>query len=130
MRKLFFQLLVIAVLLFSAIDTFCQNSIKIESIETTDFSSEFLLNGKIGKIFTINSNDTLSNVLVRWNNGYFAIGTTLNGKAFGKWFLYDKKNRLREYLIFGFDAKCILYSRKMDKQGEIISEIKAMTPCF
>lgn len=130
MRKILFQLSVITIVLFSAMDTYCQNATNIETIDTNNFSSEFLLNGKTGKIFSINTNDSLSNVFVRWNNGYFAIGTTLRGKAFGKWFLYDKKNRLREYLIFGFDAKCILYSRKMDKQGEIISEIKAMTPCF
>jgi len=111
-------------------DTFCQTSTNINTIEVKDFSSEFLLNGKVGKSFIINSNDTLNNVMVRWDNGYFAIGTILKGKAFGKWFLYDKKNRQREYLMFGFDAKCILYSKKMDKQGKIISEFKAITPCF
>jgi len=130
MGKIFFQLSIITIVLFSAMDTFCQTPTNIETIEIKDFSSEFLLNGKVGKSFIINSNDTLNNVIVRWDNGYFAIGTILKGKAFGKWFLYDKKNRQREYLMFGFDAKCILYSKKMDKQGKIISEFKAITPCF
>lgn len=130
MRKIFFQLPVILFVLFSAMNAFCQNSIKIDTIEVQDFSSEFLLNGKAGKIFTINSNDTLNNVVVRWDNGYFAIGSTLKGKAFGKWFLFDKQDRQREYLIFGFEAKCVLYSKKMNKQGKIISEFKAITPCF
>jgi len=130
MGKIFFQLSIIIIVLFSAMDTFCQTSTNINTIEVKDFSSEFLLNGKVGKSFIINSNDTLNNVMVRWDNGYFAIGTILKGKAFGKWFLYDKKNRQREYLMFGFDAKCILYSKKMDKQGKIISEFKAITPCF
>ncbi len=130
MGKIFFQLSIITIVLFSAMDTFCQPPTNIDTIEIKDFSSEFLLNGKVGKTFIINSNDTLNNVIVRWDNGYFAIGTILKGKAFGKWFLYDKKNRQREYLMFGFDAKCILYSKKMDKQGKIISEFKAITPCF
>lgn len=91
MRKAFHQLSAILFVLFSPIDTFCKNSASIDTLEIKDFSSEFLLNGKSGKVFTINSSDKLRNVIVRWDNGYFAIGTTLEKKAIGKWFLYDKK---------------------------------------
>lgn len=130
MRKIFCQLSVILFVLLSTMSAFSQNNVVIDTIEIKDFSSEFLFNGRAGKIFTINSNDTLKDVIVRWNNGHFAIGTTLENEAAGKWFLYDKKNRLREYLIFGANTECILYSKKMNKEGVIISEFKALTPCF
>lgn len=131
MFKSLFQLSVIIFVLFSAMDSFCQNAKNIDTIEKMNFSSEFLLNGKTGKLYIISSNDSLNNVVVRWDNGYFAIGTTtIERKTFGKWNLFDNKNRQREYLIFGFDAKCILYSKKMDKQGKKISDFKAITPCF
>ena len=130
MCKIFFKLSVIMIVLFGTTDIFCQSNVSIDSVEVANFSNEFLLNGKTGKIFIVGSNGSLNNVVVQWNNGYFGIGTILEEKAFGKWSLFDKKNRLREYLMFGPDAKCILYSKKINRRGKIISEFKAITPCF
>ena len=131
MRKLYFQILVAFLLLLGNKDAVCQQKDSImESIEMTDFTNEFLLNGKAGKMFLVGINDTLQNVIVRWDNGYFAIGTTFKSKAVGKWYLYDKKNRIREYLILGAESKCVLYSKKKDKKGKTVSEFKAITPCF
>jgi hypothetical protein len=130
MSKTFVQLLAIMMALFSAMDSVCQNTTNVDTIEMKDFSNEFILNGKQGKIFNINTKDKGNSVVVRWNNGFFAIGTTFKGKPFGKWFLYDRKNRHRESLIFGPHAECILYSKKMNKKGKIISEFKSITPCF
>jgi hypothetical protein len=109
---------------------FCQNNTSIDAIEAKDFTNKFILNGKTGKIFIVNSNATFNNVTVRWNNGYFAIGTTSDGKPIGKWFLYDKKNRYRECLIFGPEADCVVYRKIIDTKGNVISEFKAITPCF
>ncbi len=130
MRKLYFQILVAFPLLLGNTDAVCQQkgSSAMESIEMMDFANKFLLNGKKGKMFIIGTNDTLQKVIVRWNNGYFAIGTTLEGEAIGKWYLYDKKNRIREYLILG--GECILYSKKLNKKGKTVSEVKVLTPCF
>lgn len=129
MRKICLQISVIVSLLLSSIDAVCQQTdTNINVIEMVDFSDRFLLNGKTGKIFFVGANDSLHNVIVRWGNGYFAIGTTFEGNAIGKWFLYDKGNRLREYLILG--GSCVLYSKKMNKKGEMVSEFKAITPCF
>ncbi len=130
MRKLFFRLSVIFIVLFFTIDVFGQNSTKVDTVEIKDFSNKFLLNGKTGKIFIISSDNSLNNVIVRWDNGYFGIGSILEGDAVGKWFLYDEKNRHREYLIFGPEAKCVLYRGKIDKKGKTVSEFKAITPCF
>ena len=131
MRKLYFQIFITFLLLLGKTDSVCQQTDSTkESIEITDFANIFLLNGKSGKIFLVGTNDTLQNVIVRWDNGYFAIGTIFEGKAVGKWYLYDKKNRIREYLILGAESKCVLYSKKQDKNGKTISESKAITPCF
>ncbi len=102
MRKLYFQILIAFLLLLGNNEVICQETDStMESIEMADFTNEFLLNGKTGKIFLLGKNDTLQDVIVRWDNGYLAIGTTFENKAVGKWYLYDKKNRLREYLILG-----------------------------
>jgi hypothetical protein len=129
MYKICFQILVGFLLLIGNTDAVCQQTgSTMESIEMTDFTNKFLLNGKTGKIFLVGTNDTLQNVIVRWDNGYFAIGTTSKGQAVGKWFLYDKKNRQREYIIFGFE--CVVYRKKINRQGKQTSEFKAITPCF
>jgi len=131
MRKILFQLPIIIIVLFSAMNALCQKSTNIDAINVKSFSSQFLINGKTGKIFNISSNDSLSNVVVRWSNGWFAIGqTSIEGKIFGKWYIFDKKNRYRNYFIFGFDGECVLYSKKMNKKGKTVSEFKAITPCF
>lgn len=131
MRKLCFQISVVLLLQLSNTDAVCQQKgSNMESIEMTDFTNKYLLNGKTGKIFLVGTNDTLQNVVVRWVNGYFAIGTTLKGNAIGKWYLYDNKNRIREYIIFGFDGSCILYSKKVNSKGKLVSELTATTPCF
>ncbi len=131
MRKLYFQILIAFLLLLGNNEVICQETDStMESIEMADFTNEFLLNGKTGKIFLLGKNDTLQDVIVRWDNGYLAIGTTFENKAVGKWYLYDKKNRLREYLILGAESKCVLYSKKLDKKGRKLSEFKAITPCF
>lgn len=57
MRKAFHQLSAILFVLFSPIDTFCKNSASIDTLEIKDFSSEFLLNGKSGKLLTYYSID-------------------------------------------------------------------------
>lgn len=123
--------MVVSLLLLSNKKAVCQQTDStMASIEMMDFTNEFLLNGKTGKIFLVGINDTLQNVVVRWDNGFFAIGTTFESKAVGKWYLYDKKNRIREYLILGAESKCVLYSKKKDKKGKTVSEFKAITPCF
>jgi len=94
------------------------------------YSNEFLLKGKKGKMFILGSCDTLNYAVVHWKNGYFATGKIVNGVATGNWFVYDQNNKLRESLIFGLDAKCILYSKKMNGKGKVVSELKILTPCF
>lgn len=111
-------------------ESFSQNKWNGDTLEIKNFSNEFLMSGEKGKIFKISSDSTLESVVVRWDNGYFAVGTASDGIPVGKWFVFDKKNRQREFLIIGAGAKCILYSRKMNSKGEIISEFKAITPCF
>ena len=130
MCKMFFRLSIIAAMFFCNMNVFGQNKINADSIQTKDFSNKFLLNGKTGKIFIISSDNTLNNVIIRWNNGYFGIGSILEGQAVGKWFLYDKKNRHREYLIFGPEGECVVYRKRIDIKGITILESKAITPCF
>ena len=78
----------------------------------------------------MHSNDSLINVIVHWDNCYFATGLLLEEKAVGRWFLYDKNIRLKENIIFGAPSNCILYFKKMDKRGKTIKEFTALTPCF
>ena len=128
-KKTFFQLLLMICMGVST-DAFAQKDQFIDSIKVVNFSNEFLQKGKAGKLFVVNSNEFMSYVVVHWKNGYTSFGTIQNGKEVGEWYLYDKKNRLREYIMFGFEGKCILQSKKLNKKGSIIAEFKAITPCF
>jgi hypothetical protein len=117
--------------IFITVNVFSQNQIvTTDTVNIKDYSNIFLLNGKIGHKFIVKSIDSTDFVIVHWKNGYFSIGTIKEGRETGKWYIYDRKLRLREYLLFGPDANCILYSKKTDKKGKIIKEIKTLTPCF
>lgn len=122
--------LMILGLLICQSTSFSQKEFKIHSLKNSEFSNKFLLEGKKGRIFEVVEINETKKVIVKWRNGCFSIGQVNENKPFGEWFLYDKKNRLREYLVFGSEGKCLLHQKKINKKGKIISEIKTITPCF
>ena len=127
MVNLFVKAFIISVLLFSWNNVSCQ---RVDSCHTNDFSNRFLQEGRTGKAIITMARDSTHIVIVRWSNGYIGVGSILNNKAFGKWYLYDKRNRLRETILFGYSAECILRREKFDRKGNTISLYSAMTPCF
>ena len=130
MQKYLCQLSTIILFTFYSVNTYCQDYLIEKIPKSKDFSNEYLLDGKKGNLYIINSKDSLVDVIVRWSNGYFAIGKLQDIIPFGKWFVFDKKNRCREEILYGPEAKCIVHSKKIDKKGAISSEFKSITGCF
>lgn len=129
MNKITFQLIIVFFLCIS-VDGLAQKNVLIDSIKVANFSNEFLLNGKQGKIYIISSDSLTDKVIVRWNNGYIAFGNMDSNKVDGNWSLYDRKHRIRAYYSFYSNGQCLFYSKKLNKKGKTISQFTSTTLCF
>jgi hypothetical protein len=88
---------------------------------SNNFSNDLILKGQKGQLFLIDSIQEIKIVYVRWENGYSSYGKLKNGSPVEYWHIYDNKNRLRKYIRFGYTNNAILFYRKYNKRGKLIS---------
>jgi len=121
-------------LIFLLINITCwgQDTISCDTVIVKSYSNQFVLDGRNGKAYHIplNANYSSSAVVVHWGNGYTAYGRMVNHLEFGRWYVFDRKNRLREFMLWGPEAMCVVHRVTLNKVGMIISESKLLTPCF
>ncbi|MBL0126640.1 MAG: hypothetical protein IPP83_04100 [Flavobacteriales bacterium] len=117
------------VLLFNCVG-FAQANLYTDTLEVKNYSNRFMLDGKNGVLFILPSDSSKKYAVVRWKSGYTAIGEMKVGVEVGSWYVYDGRNRLREFLTFGPLPECLVYRRRMSKGGRTLSEFKTTTPCF
>ena len=101
-----------------------------DSVQFKDYTNSLLLNNKVGVLIVYNDDRLEKKAFVRWSNGFFSEGLMRDNKPTGTWNLFDRKNRLREIKIFGFNGECILHSKQYSKNGKLISTFNIHTPCF
>jgi hypothetical protein len=102
----------------------------VYELKRSDYSNGKILKGIKGKLYVLNRIENNEYVMIKWDNGYEAFGLLRNEKEYGKWYLYDSKNRLREVFIYSEDGSFLILWEVFNKQGKTIRFSPVSTPPF
>ncbi len=111
-------------------NTIDYKSIKPMIIIDSNYFNKLILDGYKGEVSIIDSVEDYKIVIVRWSNGYISIGKMKNNMAIGDWYLLDKKNRLRRYLIISYTGDFLFLYENFSRKGVLENRFKCITPPF
>lgn len=127
---MFFRLMFIAVLILSfyscRVEKDMRGKVQVAG-RTTESAYEFkkkgylndlVLKGITGNLYTMNKVKGVEYVMVKWQNGYKSFGLMKDEKEYGKWYLYDKKDRLIKCSTYSEDGSFVRILEKFNKKGE------------
>jgi len=89
-------------------------------LKESDYTNNKILKDVTGRLYVLNNIEESEFVMVKWNNGYKSFGVMRKGKEYGKWYLYDNKNRLKKCSTYSKDGSFISTLERFNKKGETI----------
>ncbi len=89
--------------------------------KTSDYKNTVMLKDVKGNLYVLNETGEYKQVMIKWDNGFTSLGIiNNNNKEAGKWYLYDKKNRLIKRVVYSENGNSILTIDKFNRKGELI----------
>jgi len=89
-------------------------------LKKSDYLNDRILKDVTGKLYVLNSVEENEYVMVKWDNGNTSYGLMRSGKEYGKWYLFDNKNRLRELSSYSKDGSYLDLVERFNAKGETI----------
>ncbi|PHR42304.1 MAG: hypothetical protein COA32_17595 [Fluviicola sp.] len=107
----------------------CKTFSNCEDKDNYSYHNKYLIDEEIkGEKIVISTRDSIDYVMIKWENGFFSLGSLIHQSEFGKWMTFDKKQRIRKEVLFGYKGKFVLSYKEYNKKGEVIKSGYSSVP--
>lgn len=66
----------------------------------TEYKNELIMPNSKGQLLLLSKEDNKTFTLIKWSKGFYSIGTLIDNKENGHWYLFSKKGIIRKDVFF------------------------------